>query len=133
MNPGAFALGIYRGDSHAWDFALWGDREKTQPVDLTGVAVKAEIRAISGGTPITPIEVTVTLPNLIRCTLSPEVTRDIPVSARWDLQLTEPGVGRVSTVLAGPVKVQGDITDSDDLTPLDEAPRSKGYLIGEPL
>jgi len=111
MMPGAYSLNIYRGDSHAWRFVLWADAAKTEAVDLTGTTVKAEIRDRPAGTVIRPITLTVTLPNIVDAYLAASQTAMLPASGRWDLQLTD-GTGWVSTVLAGAVKVTGDITDS---------------------
>ena len=134
MMPGAYALNIYQGDTHAWRFTLWQDVAKTTPVDLTGSAVKAEIRDRHAGLVIQPITLTVTLPNIIDALLTASETRTLIASGRWDLQLTD-AEGWVSTILAGPVRVTSDITDSTgepllaDDTP-EAAPRRSGYLVG---
>jgi len=124
MIPGTFALNIYRGDDHAWRFLLWVDAEKTTPVDLTGMTVEAEVRDRPGGAVIVAALVTVTLPNTVDVVLDHDKTRTLPANGRWDLQVTDAG-GQVSTFLAGPVKVTGDITDSDLAT---TARRTSGYL-----
>jgi hypothetical protein len=124
MMPGTYALSIYAGDDHAWRFVLWADVEKTEAVDLTGMTVKAEIRERPGGVTIVAAHVLVTLPNRIDVTLNPADTRACPASGRWDLQLTDIG-GRVATILAGPVKVTGDITDSSLAA---RAARTRGFL-----
>jgi hypothetical protein len=124
VTPGNFPLDIYRGDTHAWRFVLWQDTAKTDPVDLAGIAVKAEIRERPGGADITPLSLVVTLPNIIDASLSSAETAGLPASGRWDLQLTDAG-GRVATVLAGSVKVAGDITDSMAAAAL---ARAAGYL-----
>jgi hypothetical protein len=111
MMPGTFPLAIYRGDTSAWTFVLWGDEAKTEPVDLSLYAVKAEIRDRPGGSTVVPLALIVTLPNEIDASLSPAASRVLPASGRWDLQLTDQ-TGRIMTILAGPVKVTGDITDS---------------------
>jgi hypothetical protein len=137
MMPGNYALTIYRGDDSAWRFLLWADDLKTQPVDLTGIAVKAEVRDRTAGAIIIPAALTVTLPNTIDMLLDHDATRLLPASGRWDLQLTD-AVGTVATVLAGSVKVTGDITDSGtsaregdtDLMAPEEARRA-GYLLEE--
>jgi hypothetical protein len=113
MMPGAYSLRVYRGDTTVWNFTLWADAEKTIPIDLTNMLVAAEIRTSTGAEPATPLALVVTLPNQIMATLSPAASRPLPASARWDLQLTEPANGRVSTILAGTVSVSGDITESD--------------------
>jgi hypothetical protein len=128
MMPGAFPLAIYRGDTSAWVFVLWGDVDKTDAIDLTGYTVKAEIRNAPGGATIIPLDIVVTLPNTVSAGLSPSASRGLPASGRWDLQLTDP-TGIVETILAGPVKVTGDITDSDpsSRSAADDRPPA-GYL-----
>jgi len=126
MMPGTYALNIYAGDDHAWRFVLWADTAKTDPVDLTGMVVKAEIRDRSSGAVIVSMHVAVTQPNIVDVTLTPADTRACPASGRWDLQLTD-ALGRVATVLAGPVKVTGDITDST-LAGARAAARTRGFL-----
>jgi hypothetical protein len=111
MIPGSFPLNIYAGDTSTWRFTLWRDAAKTDPVDLTGVAVKAEIRLRSGAPALVALQLIVTLPNVIDALLDSDTSREVPASARWDLQLTD-AAGHISTILAGPVKVVGDITDS---------------------
>jgi hypothetical protein len=126
MMPGGYPLNIYRGDTHAWRFSLWHDAEKTIPVNLAGIAVKAEIRDRPSGALIFPLTCVVTLPNEIEASLTATETKTLPASGRWDLQLTDL-TARVSTILAGPVKVTGDITDSEAAAAA-EAIRSAGYL-----
>lgn len=110
--PGKYAMNIYRGDSVRWQFRLWMDAGKTQPADLTGVTVKAEIRDKPKGTKITPVDCTVTLPNIIDGHLTAPVSKDMTIDkGQWDLQLTYPS-GDVATVVAGDVTVIADITDS---------------------
>lgn len=126
MIPGTYGLNIYAGDDHAWRFVLWADVEKTEAADLTGMSVKAEIRDRPGGATIVAAHVAVTLPNTVDVSLTPADTRACPASGRWDLQLTDAG-GRVATVLAGAVKVIGDITDSSAGAAA-AARRTRGYL-----
>jgi hypothetical protein len=112
MMPGSYSLAIYRGDTYAWRFTLWQDTDRTLAVDLTGIAVKAEIRDRPAGTLIQALTLAVTLPNIIDASLTGAQTRQLPsTGGRWDLQLTDP-TGWVSTILAGSVVVTGDITDS---------------------
>jgi hypothetical protein len=113
MMPGSYPLVVYRGDTHVWNFVLWGDTGRTVPIDLTNMTVAAEIRAGTGSQPVTALGLVVTLPNEILATLLPEQSRSLPVTMKWDLQLTETATGRVTTILAGPVNISGDITDSD--------------------
>ena len=124
MIPGTFALNIYRGDDHAWRFMLWTDAAKTVAVDLTGMTVEAEVRDRPGGAVIIPALVTVTLPGTVDVVLDHDATRTLPANGRWDLQATDAG-GRIATFLAGPVKVTGDITESDLVA---QAARTRGYL-----
>jgi hypothetical protein len=131
MMPGAYSLNIYRGDTHAWRFTLWQDAAKTQAVDLTGIAVKAEIRDKPAGTVIQAIALNVTLPNIIDATLTAVITAQLPRTGRWDLQLTD-AAGWVSTILAGGVTVIGDITDSTgEPVGLEAEPptRRAGYMV----
>lgn len=112
MLPANVPLSVYRGDSYSWSFRLWADRERTQPVDLTGATPKAEIRDRAGGTLMLPLPLTVELPNVIVADLSPadgkKLTRHKGV---WDLQLTLAD-GTVTTVIAGDVFVRASVTDS---------------------
>lgn len=109
--PGNYQMLIYRGDSYRWQFKLWADVDKTDPLDLTGITPKAEIRDKPGGKKITPIACVVTLPNIIDATLTAVASAALTAKGSWDLQLTYSG-GDVSTVLAGPVVVTADVTDS---------------------
>jgi len=61
-----YGLAPYRGDTHRWRFLLWADPGRTVAVDLTGVAVKAEIRSAPGGTFVAALGCTVTRPNTQR-------------------------------------------------------------------
>jgi hypothetical protein len=112
MLPGQHSLTIYRGDTNRWKFLLWADVEKTEPVDLSGVVVDAEIRDKSGGCKIATIECEIETPNIINALLTADASNSLPRSnAAWDLQLTYPN-DDVSTVLAGRVTVIPDITGS---------------------
>jgi hypothetical protein len=110
MTPGKYGLAIYRGDSYRWQFTLWTDTAKTQPLDLTGVVAKAEIRDKAGGKVLGALTCDVTLPNLIDASLTAADSAGLK-SGVWDLQLTYSS-GDVSTVLAGPATVTADVTDS---------------------
>jgi len=110
--PGSFPMTIYKGDSTRWQFKLWLDAEKTEPADLTGVTVKAEIRDKPKGSKLTPIACTITMPNIVEGYLSAAASKSLAITkGQWDLQLTHSG-GDVTTVLAGEVEVLLDITDS---------------------
>jgi hypothetical protein len=73
--------------------------------------VTAEVRAGTGATPVYPLALTVTLPNLIDLEISAAESAGLPASAKWDLQLTYPS-GDVQTIVRGGVSVTGDITGS---------------------
>jgi hypothetical protein len=47
------------------------------------------------------------------------------------LQLTETASGRITTILAGPVNIAGDITDSDPSLRGAVPARKAGYATGE--
>jgi hypothetical protein len=111
MTPGKYSLAIYRGDSYSWQFKLWQDAAKTQPVDLTGVTVKSEIRDKPAGVVLGTLTCAVTMPNIIDASLTAADTTAITTSGVWDLQLTYAD-GEVSTVLAGAATLTMDVTDS---------------------
>jgi hypothetical protein len=105
-------LNVYRGDDYHWIFKLWSDQQKTQPVDLTDVRVRAEIRDQSQGKNIIPLTCTVDLPNTINMILLATDSINIPrPNAAWDLRLMYVN-GNRRTILGGPVIVIPDITDS---------------------
>jgi len=112
--PGSLPLALYKGDSFNWQIKLWTDAAKTQPADLTGVVAKAEIRDKSGGTTIIELDCVVVQPNIIDMSLAASDSSHLTMSGGngvWDLQLTYSD-GQVKTILAGPVKVTADVTDS---------------------
>ena len=106
-----YGLAPYRGDTHRWRFVLWADPGRTVAVDLTGVAVKAEIRSAPGGTFVAALGCAVTLPNTIDVALPAAQSVSLPASAAWDLQLTY-ATGEVQTVVKGSVSASGDVTDA---------------------
>lgn len=106
--PAIFPLNIYRGDSYGWQVRLWSDTNQSQPVDLTGITVAAQLRAVPGGDPVVNLDCVVTLPNVIDLTLD-ATDSAVASPGGWDLQLTYPD-GRVFTVLAGQVFVTADYT-----------------------
>ena len=111
--PGIFDLAVYRGDTYRWLFRLWNDPDKTDPTDLTGVAVKAEIRDKPMGTKtIALLGTELILPNQIRVNLDSDTSKTLPNKGAWDLQLTYPG-GDVVTIIAGGVAVTPDVTELD--------------------
>jgi hypothetical protein len=113
--PGTYPLSLYRGDTYAWQFTFWTDTAKTQPLDLTGSTPKAEIRYSTGGVDVLAMTCTLTPPNIVNVSLPAATWTAWPFkpSSRpsWDLQITTAG-GAVTTYVAGPVVVVGDITDS---------------------
>jgi len=111
--PQQMTLSVYRGDSYHWEFTLFSDPEKTQPYDLTGAEAKAEIRPAPGGQVQATLGCVITPPNQIGVDLTAEDSATLAIAAaRWDLQLTWAADGKVKTVVAGPVVVEADITDS---------------------
>lgn len=112
MTPSNYPLKIYRGDTYRWRYTLWADTAKTQPVDLTGAAVTAEIRDKPGGALLTSLACVVTLPNIIDATLTATASAGLPADGgNWDMQLTYPS-GDVSTIISGRVEVTADVTGS---------------------
>jgi hypothetical protein len=110
MIPASFPLNLYRGDTGRWSFAFWTDATRTTPADLSGVEVKAEIRDRPGGSAITALTCG-QVANAVLVELTADASKALPPAGVWDLQLTYPN-GDVATVLAGPVIVQADVTDS---------------------
>src|SRR5262245_66153135 len=109
MQPANLPLELYRGDSMRMRFTLLD--QQSQPVDLTGVIAKAEIRDRPAGDKITPLTCTITLPNIIDVMLQAIDSEGLPPAGVWDLQLTYSS-GEVKTPLAGQVTVTPDVTDS---------------------
>ena len=102
-------LHIYRGDSWTRRFTFWADADRTEPYDLDGVEVAAQVRRHPDHRAAVSMEVVVTLPNVVQVHLRAAASARTP-SGRWDLQLTYPDGGWVSTVIAGPVVVTPDVT-----------------------
>jgi len=119
MMPGKCPLTLYRGDSYSWSFMLWTDADKTLPADLTGVTAKAQIRDKPGGTKeIITLACEVVMPNTVAMILDAASSARLATTPGvWDLQLTY-DTGEVATVLAGPVTVTADVTDSTVTTAL---------------
>lgn len=110
--PQQMTLSVYRGDSYHWEFTLFTDAAHTLPYDLTGATAKAEIRPAPGGPVSATLTCVITQPNIIGVDLAATDSAKLTIAAaRWDLQLTWAG-GKVKTVVAGPVVVEADITDS---------------------
>lgn len=115
MLPATYDLKLYRGDTYRQQFVLWADSAKTIPVDLTDVTVKSEIRDKPGGTTIIELTVNPVSGNSFELVLSGEQTRDLPAKGAWDIQLTWPNAD-ITTVIAGPVSMVDDVTDSTETT-----------------
>jgi hypothetical protein len=112
MKPGNYPLDIYRGDTYRWQFTLWADADKTQPVDLTGVTARSQIRDKPAGKLLSTIDCTITQPNIILGTLTADECAKITgTTCAWDLQLTWPNED-ITTLLAGAVALTIDVTDS---------------------
>lgn len=109
MRPADLPLDIYRGDALRLRVKLWD--QNNQPIDLTSVIVKSEIRNRPGGDFIMPFVCTITLPNIIDLFLPSASSQQLPLSAVWDLQLNF-GLGEVQTPLGGQITVTPDVTES---------------------
>jgi hypothetical protein len=127
--PGAYPLALYRGDSYSWQFKLWRDTGKTQPVDLTGATAEAEVRYSPGGPEILAMVCTVTVPNIIDMHLPAAAWTAFPFKTSgkpsWDLQVTYPS-GDVVSYLAGAVTLTPDVTDSEPVQQLQQARTMSG-------
>jgi hypothetical protein len=109
-------LSLYRGDTYRWRFHLWDDAAQTVASDLTGVTATAQIRDRVGGSLITALDCTVTLPNTVDAVLTSANCALLPSTGAWDLQLLYAS-GDVATVLAGPVSTVADVTQLPTPTP----------------
>lgn len=110
MIPGDHNLDLYRGDTGRWQFKLWSDTAKTDPVDLTGCTVTAMIRdKIPSSTFQMEMDCVLTTPNIIDMELTALASRDLPATGVWDIQITWAN-GDISTILKGTVKVTNDVT-----------------------
>ena len=113
MQPGIFQLDIYRGDTCHWRFLFWD--AGNNPIDLSNVAAKSQIRNQPGGAAIIDLTCNVTYPNIVDVTLtaaeSAEFYTNGITKGAWDLQLTFIS-GDILTPVGGPVVVTPDVTDS---------------------
>ena len=109
MQPAILPLDVYRGDSSKLRLQFWDDGNN--PVDLTGVTAKSQIRDRPAGTIIIDLDCVITLPNIVDVTLTAANSQQLPPGGVWDLQLTYAS-GDVRTPIAGPVTVTPDVTDS---------------------
>ena len=106
--PPEVALHVYRGDSFAARIRLWADAALTEPWDLHGAELAAQVRATPDAARATDMTVDVELPNAVLIRMDPDTARGCP-PGRWDLRATWPD-GRVATLVAGPVTVLADVT-----------------------
>jgi hypothetical protein len=111
MNPRKYNLALYRGNSQGWLFRLWTDEAMTEPANLDGADIKAEIRNKSAGTVIVDLDIVYTSPNMVQVTITPDMYATCPAKGIWDLQVTYPD-GWVDTLVGGTVAVTADATDS---------------------
>jgi hypothetical protein len=111
MNPLKYNLALYRGDSRGWLFRMWADEAKTEPADLDGAEIRAEIRDKSAGSQIVDLDIVFTSPNIVQVTITPPMYATCPAKGIWDLQITYPD-GWVDTPVGGTVAVTADATDS---------------------
>ena len=110
--PANFSLTLYRGDSYSRKFKLWSDKDKTKPVDLTGVTAKSEIKDQPDGKVVVEMDCSVELPNIVNVKLEAENSKKLPLpTGSWDLELTYLN-GDVRTIVFGPVNSTADITNS---------------------
>ena len=109
MQPANLPLDIYRGDSLRLRLKLYDQGQ--QPIDLTDVVAKSEIRDRPAGSTVIPFTCVIILPNTIELFLTAGDSFRLPVQGVWDLQLTYIN-GEVQTPLAGQVTVTPDVTDS---------------------
>ena len=106
-------LRIYRRPGHGGSCS--GPTPTTEPVDLDGIEVAAQIRRTPDDRRAVDLMCVTELPNRIHISLTPEQSAVTP-TGRWDLQLTYPSAGGwVTTVAAGPVTVTPDVTRPDAL------------------
>jgi hypothetical protein len=111
--PAQQPLDIYRGDTGHWRLRLWDDAAGTQPHDLTGTTVAAQIRAKPGAPVLADLVCTVTLPNTVDIVLEAAASAAITAKAgAWDLEVTD-AAGAVNTPVAGAVTITEDITRTE--------------------
>ena len=107
--PEEVALWVYRGDSKAWRWRLWADKDHSEPFDLAGVlSVTAQVRRDPDRAVATELRCDVTLPNTVVMHLEAAASARCP-SGRWDMQAIWSD-GRVSTLIRGAVYVEPDVT-----------------------
>lgn len=109
MIPADYQLILYRGDSVHWQFNLWADALKTQPVDVTGATATAEIKDRVNGVVVGTLVCTVAPPNIVHVNLPAAVAKGLPPAGVWDLEITLAS-GDVITPVSGKVTVTFDVT-----------------------
>ena len=112
MTPFKYAIEQWRGDTLSVLFRLWRDADHSDPVDLTGATVSAEVRetAESADPPAAEFAVSVT-GNEVTLSLTPEQTRALPASGVYDLQVDWLADGtQIQTVACGKITTSHDVT-----------------------
>jgi hypothetical protein len=109
--PQRIPLSLYRGDTCSVALRLWADTAETDPVDLAGVTITAQVRLTADSTTVVAtFEVTVD-GNTVLLLLPPAVTAVLPPKGVYDVQLDWNSDGTlIQTVLAGEVTVTADVT-----------------------
>ena len=91
-------------------FRLWTDSDKTQPADLSGATVRAQVREDRTSSDATDFEVSVT-DNVVTLHLLPKSTQDLADTNVWDCQVDwQSDEVNVQTVVAGSIVASGDVT-----------------------
>ena len=103
----------YAGDTLGILIRLYDDVAKTQPSNLTGTIVTAQVRATPQSVEAEADFAVSVLNNTITLILEPKRTREIPPSSVWDCQVdwdaSNPDTN-VQTVVAGSLTLQPDVT-----------------------
>lgn len=109
--PAIRNLAHYRGDTLGVLLRLWHDDAATDPVDLAGATVTAQVRLTADtATAIADFDVE-TSTNEISLTLPPGDTATLPAKAVWDCQVDWLSDGTsIQTVVAGQLTTTPDVT-----------------------
>lgn len=107
--PATLPLKHYRGDTLTLTVKLWNDASHSQPTNLTGATVLAQVRSnpdsdvviTTFGSSITGSQITLTL--------TPAQTALLPEEATYDVQVTYSN-NVVQTVLAGELTAEPDVS-----------------------
>lgn len=109
MRPAYRPITVYRGDTYTHHVTLT-DGDGT-PIDITGYTYTAQLRA-SPESPDVLADATTSVngpTGEVWVTIDAAVTATLhPGRRRWDLQQDDDGV--ITTILAGPADVVGDVT-----------------------